>query len=347
MFFDSEIKEYVLFTDNSDNIINKNDFNNNNINENYHLNNTSDNSGNKPQQQEPKDLQNLLETFDNYRSIKNYKKANECIKKCIKIYPNYYYLYYKQSFLFKSLKTKPIETIRSCQRAYFEAKRQKNKFWKNMLKGFYFELLGGDILNLKKSCKIYEIAERFKNKRTLHSSDLYFRLGMTYGDLQNFEKAIDYFLKAFDLQKKQDDCKLYYLGMCYNNIGWCYKHLNNEEKACEYYSKAIEVSGGNVVLFYTNRIKSLKALNKYKEAIDDCNISLTLTQDPQTMCEILCELGFLHHLKGDRELACCTFKSNRYYKAFFFPYLYLGNEKFIKNIYTIKFRNNNQFLYFQ
>ncbi|KAL9652160.1 hypothetical protein ABK040_013929 [Willaertia magna] len=71
---------------------------------------------------------------------------------------------------------------------------------------------------------------------------------MTYGDLQNFEKAIDYFLKAFDLQKKQDDCKLYYLGMCYNNIGWCYKHLNND------YSKAIEVSGGDSVDIITEGI---------------------------------------------------------------------------------------------
>ncbi|KAL9652165.1 hypothetical protein ABK040_013934 [Willaertia magna] len=113
--------------------------------------------------------------------------------------------------------------------------------------------------------------------------------------------------------------------MCYNNIGWCYKHLNNEEKACEYYSKAIEVSGGNVVLFYTNRIKSLKALNKYKEAIDNC-------------------LGFLHHLKGDRELACCTFmKAIDNYKAFFFPYLYLGAVNLSKTIHY-RNRNNNQSL---
>ena len=283
---------------------------------------------------EPKDLIEYLDRFDNFRSSKDFNSAITCISECIKLYPNYFYLYYKQSFLYKSLKKHNIETIRNCKMALHISMKQRNRFWTHLLSGFLKELRGDFI----KALEQYEAAVKFKTRNTLHESDLYFRIAMVKGDLNLFEESKNYFLKAYNVQYESDHTKLYYLGMCYNNIGWCYKQLTDDDNALKYYGMGIDICNGSVVLFYTNKIKALKTLERYDEALEDCEKALKLTTDPKSICEIYCEMAFLYHLKKKKQISVKLFlKALGYNRRIYFPYLYIG----AANIHRAESQLNN------
>ncbi|EFC46520.1 TPR-containing protein [Naegleria gruberi] len=274
--------------------------------------------------QEPEDLKYELSLFDKFRSIKDYSNAITSISKCIAKYPNYFYLYYKQGFLFKSISSRSIETIRSCKMALFLASRQRNIVWSLLLSGFIFELDN----QFKTASEYYENALKLSNEKTLHLQDLYFRIGMIKGDLEDYVSSMDYFYKSLEIQQSTDPTKIFYMGMCYNNIGWCYKQMENDQKSVEFYEKAIQVCNGTASLFYSNKIKALKKLERIDEAIEHCDAAVKVTIDRSSLSSLYAEKAFLYHLKDQRDLASEYFDlAMKYDEKFYFPYLYASVSK--------------------
>jgi tetratricopeptide (TPR) repeat protein len=109
-------------------------------------------------------------------------------------------------------------------------------------------------------------------------------------DLQDFEKAIEYYEKAININLNDDN--VYAL---YHQIGYCYLNQKNDKKASEFYSYAIDLKGKHtntemnpdqegmdlgVMLgvpfkrMYNNRANAYKNLGQLDVAIEDCNKSL-------------------------------------------------------------------------
>jgi len=57
--------------------------------------------------------------------------------------------------------------------------------------------------------------------------------------LENFEKALEYFLKSFEIRKKNNDKE--YLANSLNNIGGIYQKLEQFEKSIEVTEKALKL----------------------------------------------------------------------------------------------------------
>ncbi|KAG2378002.1 hypothetical protein C9374_008624 [Naegleria lovaniensis] len=284
--------------------------------------------------QEPEDLMQLLNELDCYRCYNDVENAIKCIYECIRRYPDYFYLYYKASFLYKSMKSQMIETTRFCKMAIHICLKQRNRFWNLLLQGFLLELEDKylDALNL------YEKAKKYKTKYTNHESDLLFRIAMVKGDLHQIQESIDYFLQAFHLQNQCNPTNMYYLGMCYNNIGWCYRQLNDDVNSLKYYEMAMNMC--EVSLFYTNKIKALKVSSKYSEAIECCHKALELTKNPKTRCEIYCELGYLYHIQRKDNLSIEAFEhALKSFDKFFFPYVMVASKRLNLSQHPIELLN--------
>jgi tetratricopeptide (TPR) repeat protein len=281
-----------------------------------------------PMAYEPQDVldryEKILDRFDDARAAKNYDLAHRMIERAIQLRPNYFYSFYKKAFLFKSMKTKSVETLKCCKHALFLVQVQGNQFWTCVLNGFLEELnndLQGAYKYYKQAIDMVDDGYHVDLERYEHVADVYFRMGMILGDQKNFTHAIEHFERAYELEHKP-----YYLGMCYNNIGWCYKQMNDDYSACDNYSRAI-AENDRVVLFFTNRVKSYKSLQKYDEAMKDIEVVLGgLTRDKRTMSEMMCELGLIFHAKKQFERAREQFTTAlKVYDRMFFPYLFLAS----------------------
>jgi len=270
------------------------------------------------------EYEEVMDRFDDARAAKNYDLANYMIEKAIKLRPTYFYSYYKKAFLYKSMKTKTVETLKCCKHALLLVEIGKNVFWTHVLTGFLHELnnnLDGAFKCYKQAIDLVDDGSVVDTHQFEHVADVYFRMGMILGDKKDFTPAIQHFERAYELEHKP-----YYLGMCYNNIGWCYKQMNDDINACENYSRAIQ-ENDRVVLFFTNRVKSYKSLHKYDEAISDVKQVLSgLTEDKRTVCEMMCELGLIFHTKKMYEKAKEQFRNAlNVYDKMFFPYLFLAS----------------------
>ncbi|KAL0479944.1 TPR-repeat containing protein [Acrasis kona] len=265
-----------------------------------------------------------MDKFDEARAAKNYDLASYTIELAIRLRPTYFYSYYKKAFLYKSMKTKTVETLKCCKHALLLVQMRRNTFWIHVLTGFLCELnnnLDGAYKCYKEAIDLVDDGIIVDAQRYEHVADVYFRMGMILGDKKDFTPAIQHFERAYGLEHKP-----YYLGMCYNNIGWCYKQMNDDINACENYSRAIK-ENDKVVLFFTNRVKSYKSLHKFDEAISDIKQVLNgLTEDKRTVSEMMCELGLIFHTKKQFEKAKEQFRNAlTVYDRMFFPYLFLAS----------------------
>ena len=126
-----------------------------------------------------------------------------------------------------------------------------NKFMENFA---VFELekkvenLQNEVEDLKKFNKNYQ--SHFQKivdlsvKIALNSRDAeaYNQRGIAYGELKNYQQAIEDFTQAINLNP-DPDCPLYYIGRAH-----AYSDLENYEKAIEDYNKAIEINPNSTFL---------------------------------------------------------------------------------------------------
>jgi len=133
----------------------------------------------------------------------------------------------------------------------------------------YRELFERGIECYDESLKLEEYAEAYNNR------------GNAYAELNEYERAIEDFSKAIELNPA--------LAEAYNNRGLAYAELNKYERAIEDYNKAIELNPNDAEAYANIGIVYLK-IRRYEEAARD-----------------LKRAGIFFLLSGRREYAVMTF----------------------------------------
>lgn len=104
----------------------------------------------------------------------------------------------------------------------------------------------------------------------------YIRRGNDYYELQNYEAAIQDFMKAINLNSEIPES--------YHYLADCYINLNKNKEAIEYYTKASEFSEyKSLISVYQRRAIAKKNICDYKGALDDINNSIKI--DPNGYSE--------------------------------------------------------------
>jgi len=105
--------------------------------------------------------------------------------------------------------------------------------------GSYVEAIDYYIKSLK-------IIEKEKNYNDINIAEIYYNIGNLYKLQQNYEDALKYFNKSYEIAIKIENH--YMLAMVYNSLGLLYREIDDLEKAIEYHKKGIEeaeLSGDN------------------------------------------------------------------------------------------------------
>jgi len=103
-------------------------------------------------------------------------------------------------------------------------------------------------------------------------ADLFYNRGICYYNTGKSDEALKDLSKATQLNPKNDSA--------YVRIATIHSEQNNIKNAQVYYNKAISVNPGNHKA-YAGRAKTFFALQKYKLAIQDWNIALKSSPDPE------------------------------------------------------------------
>jgi tetratricopeptide (TPR) repeat protein len=114
------------------------------------------------------------------------------------------------------------------------------------------------------------IDKDIKETARIHLTDVYYNRGNAYGEKGDFDRAIEDFDKALELNPEYADA--------YFNRGTAHSALNQHEKAIENYNKAIELDP-NFAGAYNNRGLIYYNLMMHNEAIADYNKAIELDQN--------------------------------------------------------------------
>jgi len=106
----------------------------------------------------------------------------------------------------------------------------------------------------------------FQNYAELELDEIYKNIGNSYYQKGEYEKALEYYQKAININPKHTSA--------HYNIGIIYQNRNEDDKALEYYQKAININPkyvdayNNIGIIYQNRNEDDKALEYYQKAIN-------------------------------------------------------------------------------
>ena len=108
------------------------------------------------------------------------------------------------------------------------------------------------------------------------------QLGLAYTNLEEFDKAEAYVIKALDFYQAQEEVQSSFLGHCYNALGIISKSRKDHPKAKEYYLKALEINkstgSGDMITAFLNLGNNALEQKKLSEALGYFNQAL---QHPQ------------------------------------------------------------------
>lgn len=135
------------------------------------------------------------------------------------------------------------------EKIYFKTNNIKDVLWLKLYKAnilFYEKDFSGcetAVINILK------LAKNQQNNRLIY--DCYITLGNALEGLNNNEKALEYYEKAFLLIEKLDQDNQYYLlkAQTYNYIGKIYQKKFNHEKAIEYFNMALRLETEKTLLY--------------------------------------------------------------------------------------------------
>jgi signal transduction histidine kinase len=173
---------------------------------------------------------------------------------------------------------------------------------------------GGDaVASLKLSFKALDLSHKI-GFRENEGSDLYF-IGVTYKQLGNFEKALDYLYQSLHIFR-EDENRLFQ-SYPINVIGSIYFENGNYIKALEYFDEGLAIRQASLdKLGEAGSLDNIGfthfKLGNYAQAISYCNQSLVIaesTQDERTQSNALLHLAEIYKQTGDIEKA--TKFSNR------------------------------------
>jgi tetratricopeptide (TPR) repeat protein len=107
-------------------------------------------------------------------------------------------------------------------------------------KAFIHKKLGDANKSIYYSLKDIEILERSAGKYDDLLPDSYFALSKTYEGIHDYQKAVEYNLKAIKYEKKRSRKKSINLSNLYHNLAYYYVKLNNLHHASMFINKAVE-----------------------------------------------------------------------------------------------------------
>jgi len=107
-------------------------------------------------------------------------------------------------------------------------------------KAYIYKKLGDTINAIFYSLKDIEILEKHSGKYDDLLPDSYFALSKTYEGIQNYEKAVEYNLKAINFEKKRKQKKALSISGLYHNLAYCYVKQNKLKDASLFINKAVE-----------------------------------------------------------------------------------------------------------
>ncbi|WP_335984945.1 tetratricopeptide repeat protein [Fusobacterium polymorphum] len=130
----------------------------------------------------------------------------------------------------------------------------------------YYNNKGVTFNNLEEFDKAIEDYSQAINLNSNNAS-YYNNRGVAFDNLEKYEKAIEDYSQAINLNSNN--------ASYYNNRGDTYYNLKEYEKAIEDYNKVIELEP-NDASYYNKRANTYYSLKKYEKAIEDCSQAINL-----------------------------------------------------------------------
>ena len=90
--------------------------------------------------------------------------------------------------------------------------------------------------------------------------------GLVYDDLEDFQKAIDDYLRAIAIDSSRRHV--------YNNLGVAYRSLNKNKEAIDSYTKSIQIDSNYYA--FSNRADLYRINEEYEKALEDSKIAIGL-----------------------------------------------------------------------
>lgn len=125
-------------------------------------------------------------------------------------------------------------------------------------------------IEIQKMKERAEVSEKERQEQNRMTAWDYWRQGNRYCDMRQYEKAVENYSSAIDMQSN--------IAQFYNSRGIAYCNLEKYEKAIIDYDKAIELNPRGAKI-YVNRGFAFYKLGKYNNAIDEFNRAIELNPE--------------------------------------------------------------------
>ena len=148
-----------------------------------------------------------------------------------------------------------------------------------------------NLIKLKKENKAISLIVKFQSDNNINDDTLMSLLGFAYFKLNKFELAKNNFLKAINLNNKNDNA--------YTNLGNCYQELGLTNKAENCHNKSLKINPNNKMA-----LNNLAALNFYKGDVNNAeklytlSINFNLKNYEAKYSLAQCQLGKFNYKEG-------------------------------------------------
>ncbi len=147
------------------------------------------------------------------------------------------------------------------------------------------------------------------NKNNEFVGAAYWLIGWIFREIGNYEKAIDYHLKALDFFKNEKKYFEYQYTII-THLGLDYRYLGNDNKSLEYFNKLLELIPQKETFKYGRALNRIGVtyliMENYEKALDYCEQALQFYQienKRHKMGNIYNDLARIYFLKGNHQKA--------------------------------------------
>lgn len=162
----------------------------------------------------------------------DYPKAGDCYTKQVKINNSADNNYFAGDSLLRQGRVK--EALSYMQKAEQLETRETDLFFIYNKLSMIYAGLGNSELELAYDMKALNLSLKRGNKKDIGSA--YSNLGLYYSNMNDNNKALEYYFKSLDYQAENNK------SIIYNNIALVYDNLNDYDKVSEFSNKAIDIS---------------------------------------------------------------------------------------------------------
>ena len=152
-------------------------------------------------------------------------------------------------------------------------------------------------------------------KESVRFARLYHRIGWSYDDLGDYNKALEYYGKALEIRESKLGKDHPDTAATYNNIALVYDNKGDYDKALEYYGKALEIRESKLgedhpytAATYNNIAEAYRAKGDYDKAMEYYGKALKIKEsklgkDHPDTATTYNNIAAVHYAKGDYDKA--------------------------------------------